>query len=137
MPDGRARRGKKPVGVAYPLNRIKARRCRCEKMGGQSVDLLGVKNRVPLQKGNIPFGFRAAKGKRLFEGQPDRGGITLLHRRAPQHQDVDALIRNAVPAQRAGDASRRMLSAPRLLQPRANAGFQTCDNLVCNSLVNI
>ena len=46
MPDGRADGGKKPLGVVDALHGIKARRCRCEKMGGQSVNLLGVKNGV-------------------------------------------------------------------------------------------
>jgi hypothetical protein len=41
MPDGRAGGGKKPLGVVYSLNRIKARRCRCEKMGWKPVNLLG------------------------------------------------------------------------------------------------
>ena len=62
----------------------------------------------------------AAKFQRLLEGHPDGGGIALLDGSAPQHQDIDALIGNAVAAQGPRDPPRRMLGIPRL-EPRPDA----------------
>jgi hypothetical protein len=133
------------------------------EMFRQTVDLLDVEDGVAFEKGDIALGLfarlrirlaacdlrgvddrtallafpdRAAKLKRLFEGHPDGRGIAPLHRRTPQHQDIDALIGNAVAAQRTGYPPCRMLCIPWLV-PRPDALLQTSHNLRRNALIHI
>src|SRR5262249_9225704 len=54
----------------------------------------------------------AAKFPRLLIGQPRRGGVSHFDRPDPEHEDVDALIRCAIGAQRASDAANGILHTP-------------------------
>lgn len=96
----------------------------------QPVDLFDIKNGVALHEGNSLSDLVASLGvglgandlvgindkaplftladvcfqlKRLLEGHPDWRGIALFDSCRPQHQDVNALIGNAVTAQRSRD----------------------------------
>jgi hypothetical protein len=133
------------------------------EMFRQTVDLLDVEDGVGFEKGDIAFGLfarlrirfaardlrskdnltaplafanRASKLKRLFEGHPDGRGIAPLHRRTPKHEDIDALIGNAVAAQRTGYPSSSMLCIPRLV-PRPDTLLQTGHDLRRNALIDI
>jgi hypothetical protein len=48
----------------------------------------------------------------LLKGHPDWGGVILLYRRGPKHQNIDAPIGNPVPAQ------------GRVMRPAACSAFQ-------------
>jgi hypothetical protein len=77
-----------------------------------------------------------AKFIRLFEGHPDRRGITSSDRGRPQHHDIDAAIGYAVGAKWPADPPRRMLCVPGF-QPWADALLQFRDNLIGDSLMDI
>jgi hypothetical protein len=69
----------------------------------------------------------------LLEGKSQRAGVALDHGGRPRHHDIDALVRDAVMTQRAGNVARGVLRAPRPV-PRANALLQVGDNLVGDAL---
>ena len=60
-------------------------------------DLVGIDDKAAL----LALADMGLEVERLLEGHPDRRGVALLDRRRPQHQDVDALIGNAVRRARA------------------------------------
>ena len=60
----------------------------------------------------------------------------MLDGSAPQHQDIDPLIGNAIAAQRPRDPARRMLGIPRL-EPRPDALLQRGHDLRRNALIKV
>ena len=129
---------------------------------GKSLALFGIEHGIAFEEGDFPFAFLttrvdlgaldavgidnqfaslaaaniAAQLQGLLEGQPMRAGIAFRHGGGPQHDNVDAIIRNAVVPQRASDFACRMFHTPRL-QPGANPLFQIRDNLVRDPGINI
>jgi hypothetical protein len=80
-------------------------------------DLVRVHDKISLLTlADVSFQFRC-----LLEGHPDRSGVVLLDGGRPQHQNIDALIGNAIPPQRSRNASGGMLGFPRLV-PRPSPG---------------
>jgi hypothetical protein len=63
-------------------------------------------------------------------------GVTLLRRRRPQHQNVDAPIGNSVAAQGSRDAPGGMLGIPRL-EPRPDAFLKFTNDLIGDALIDI
>ena len=132
-------------------------------MRRQILDLLDVKDGVPLHERNIAFGFFAAllvdfragdgvgfNDKRalltitdrgvqflgLPEGHPNRGAATLLHRGRPKHQNNDAAVGLPVMPQRLADRPCRMGRIPRL-HPRPDVLVQFRYNLPGDPFENI
>jgi hypothetical protein len=163
MPDGRARVRKEGLNSVDPLHRVNPWFGLGVEALGQSVDLLDIENRVALHERNLAFGLLAGDGVGLgtddlvginneaavfaladvgfqlaclLEGHPDRRGVTFLHRRRPQHQNIDAVIGNSVPAQRPRDTARRMLGVPRL-EPRPDAFLKLANDLIGDALIDI
>ena len=64
------------------------------------------------------------------------GGVTLFHRRRPQHQDIDALIGNAVATQGPRDARGGVLGISRL-EPRPDAFLELGNDLIGDALLDI
>ena len=164
MPDVRpGRHGNELFRLRDALHRLGARqRLRIETLG-QAVDLLDVEHGVALHEGNGAFAGLAAicirlgaddlvgvhdktpllaladvglEFQRLLEGHPDRGGVSLRHRGRPQHQDIDALIGDAVAAQRSRDAPGGMLGVP-WFHPRPNAFLKLAHDLIGDLLINV
>ena len=131
-------------------------------MRGQAFALLGIEYGVTLHEGDfalallalvvglgagdavgiddelaaLAFPHMAAELQRLFEGEPERGGVAFGHGCRPQHHDIDALIGNAVMAQGAGDAAGCMFGVP-WLHPRAHALLKVGDDLAGDAAVNV
>jgi len=72
----------------------------------------------------------------LAEGEPQRSAVSVRHRGGPQHDDVDALVRDAVVTERAGDAPDGMVGVP-WLHPRADALLKVGDDFVGDPAVDI
>jgi hypothetical protein len=149
MHDIRAGRGKEGVGARNTRHGVGALRGFAVVMLGQAFDLLGVKDGVALHEGDRPLGILAAFGylgaddlvgiddkapafalanigfqlKRLLEGHPHRRGVTFVDGLGPQHQDIDALIGNAICAERARNARFPVPGAP-WFQPRPDAALK-------------
>jgi hypothetical protein len=124
--DTSSRRVEELIRARDTLHGIKKRRGRRIEPRGQSFHLLDIEDGVAFQEGNIPLGFLSAlpirlgtdcdlaciddEGpnlaladmrpmfERLLERHPDRGSVTARDRFAPQHDDIDALIRDSVRA---------------------------------------
>ena len=135
--DVRLRRRKEPLGGFNARDIVIERRRGGVKMRGQTVDLLGVENRIALHEGDFGFNLRAllvgaglgegvgvndkraffalahlpAKLGGLLVGEPERAGVALLDRRRPKHQHIDAAIGNASGAQ-AGATPVRLYARP-------------------------
>lgn len=131
-------------------------------MGGQTFALLGIEDGIAFEERNFPLGLLtlsiglgagdavgiddqfaafalldvAAQFKRLFEGRPDRAGITLLDGGRPQHDDVDAFVVNAVVTQRASDAPGGVVGVPRL-HPWPHSLFEIGNDAICDLGVNV
>ena len=129
---------------------------------GQVFALLGVEHGVALEERDRAFGFLAlvvgvgaddavgiddqlamfalahiaAERQSLAEGEPVRRLIAGDHRGHPQHDGVDALIGNAVVAQRAHDASFHVAGVPGPV-PRPHALFEIGDDLSGDAAVKI
>ena len=151
------------LGAFDALDRIENRRIRpCVVVLRQSVDLLDIEDGVAFHEGDDRFGILAglfvtlcardgvgidderavfsladiaAKLKRLLEGHPDRRCITAFHCGHPEHDDIDAAIRDAIAAQRARDAPGCMFRVP-WLHPRAHAGFEIGHDLGGDFLID-
>ena len=67
----------------------------------------------------LPLTYMGIEFQSLLERHPVGRDVPFLHGLGPQHQDVNALIGNAVGAQEPRDAPGCVLHAPRL-QPRAD-----------------
>jgi hypothetical protein len=57
---------------------------------------------------------------RLFDGRPQRAGVTFHHGSRPQHHDIDSLVGDEVVTKRAGDLSGGVIYGPRP-HPRPHA----------------
>ena len=92
----------------------------------QSFDFLGFtfRARKALGRGRRPFAFPAPAGRSSRSGR-----CILWSLLAPQHQNIDPLIGNAVRPQWPCDAPRRMLGVP-WLHPWPDALLQTRHNLI-------
>jgi hypothetical protein len=95
-------------------------------------DLVGLNDKRPF----LALANMRAEGLRLPEGHPDRRGVSFLDRLRPQHQDIDALIGDAVRAQGPRDASLAMPRTPRL-EPRPDALLKLAYDLIGDLLINI
>ena len=162
MADIRADMPEKLLGVIDAHGRINHRLGLCIVVLGQSFDLFDIEHAVTLHKGNLALFLAAivllfglgdrvgvyhqiaafallhmcAKFLGLFEGHPERGEIPLLNSYAPQHQDIDAIIRHAIVSQRFGDLAFKVAAAPRF-EPCQLALLQIGNNLVGHSFINI
>ena len=145
-----------------PLHGIEHRRGGCYEFRGQAVDLFAVEHRVTLEERDFVLNVVAvgvgvgspdavgvndktavltlanlrAKFLRLLVGHPDWARETMLHRFAPQRQDIDAAIGFAVMAEWTGNPSCCVLRVPRL-QPRTDALLKVCDNAACDPRIEV
>lgn len=122
-------------------------------VGGESVDLLYVENRISLHEGDfaldgvavvgglflgeavgidyegtmLAFAHLGADGFGLLVCHPYIGGVTLGHGFAPEKKDIDSLIGRAVMAKRASNAAFRVAGVP-WFQPRADSLLKVGDD---------
>jgi hypothetical protein len=163
MPDICAGRREKAFRSRDPRNRVQHRLRHRVEMRRESLHLLCIEDGVTLHERDDAFlilagglvGFGAvdrvgvddqrsllalahmpAQFLRLPEGQPQRGRVAALLRRHPQHDYVDAAVRDAVAAQGPGNAPGGMFSVPRLV-PWGGALREGCYNAVGHALINI
>jgi hypothetical protein len=78
----------------------------------------------------------SADDHRLLECHPDGCCVALGHRLGPQHEDVDALIADAVMALGPHDAACHALRAPRL-HPWPHAFFEFAYDLIRDPLMDL
>jgi hypothetical protein len=162
VPNGDVRIGEKRLGSIEPLDFVVERRHGCIKMPGQSVDLLGVKDRVALHKRNFDFDVGAgvvgvgpddlvgvddegsflalahlsAELGGLLVGQPERAAVVFLHGSGPQHQDIDAAVGLAAGAQRPRYRPGLVAGLP-WLQPGEISTLEIGEDLVGDAGVNV
>ena len=132
------------------------------ELRGQSVALLGVEHGVALEERDLALGLVAlvvglgagdavgiddelagfaltdvaAKLERLPEGQPERAGIPFLDGGRPQHDDVDALVGDAVVPEGACDPADGVFAAP-WLHPGAHTLLEVGKDAGSDAAVNV
>jgi serine/threonine-protein kinase HipA len=113
------------LAPAYDVNPV-----RPVRLGAD--DLVGIDDKAAV----LALADNGLKAERLLKSHPDRRGVTLLDGFAPQHQDIDALIRNAVRPQGPDDAPFVTPRAPRF-EPRPDALLKVAYDAVGDLLINV